>query len=407
MTNFITNNIAAKILCLLVALTVWAYVASGESKNINLPSSIPIEARSVGEGLIAKLSTSEIKVRVAVDRGKLKNLSADSFEAYIDLTSKTKGTYTDVAVTVKAKDPNIQIREITPSTITVTLDPAITKTVPVVVKIEGKPGDGLAPNDPIIEPDKVEVRGAKSDVDRILEATAIIGLKGDTADLKKTVALEGYDAKGDRIKDLGFSPSEVVVTIPIVKAGKSKTVGIKVKTEGTVKSGYWASQISTDPTLVSITGNAEALNSAKFIETATINIDGLSANKTFNVDLSPPTGIVLLDANTEIKVTINISANDTTKEIIASINSINLSATLSLDTSGSDPIKVLVSGPADKLDALTSADVVVTLDLNAFRSPIGVSKIDISRDWIKVPEGISVVRFNPSATTITLQSKNN
>lgn len=401
MTNFITNNLAAKIIVLLIALGVWTYVASGESRIINLPSAIPIKARSAGEGLIAKLSTNEVKVKIAVDKNKLKNLSADSFEAYVDLTAKTKGTYTDIPVIVTAKDQNIEIREITPSVITVTLDPAITKTVPVVVKIEGKPGDGLAPDQPVIEPDKVEVRGAKSDVDKILEATAVIGLKGETSDVKKTVALQGFDAKGDEINDLAFSPTEVVATIPIVKAGKSKTVGIKVKTDGTVKSGYWASQISVEPNVVNITGNADILNSTKFIETNTIDIDGLSSNKTFTTNLNPPTGVVLLDNIDGLKVSVTIAPVETTKPITASIRPVHLASNLSFDSS-KILITVLVSGPADKLNALTSNDVVVNLDLSPFK--VGINQVNIARDWLSVPEGFGIVSFNPSAVTIELIS---
>lgn len=404
MSNFFLNNLNAKLIALLVAVIAWSYVAVAESKIINLPSSIPIKAQGTGEGLIAKLGTNDVKVRIAADRGKLKNLSADSFTAYVDLTAKSKGTYTDVPIIVTSKDSNIEVREITPSKITVTLDPAITKTIPVAIKVEGKPGDGLATSDPIIEPDKVEVRGAKSDVDKILEATAVVGLKGETSDVKKTVALQGYDAKGNEIKDLAFSPTEVVVNLPIVKAGRTKTVGIKVKTEGAVKSGFWASQITVDPNIISITGNSEALTNTKFIETEAINVDGLSANKTFTTSLTPPAGVVLLDSIDSVKVTVNISAADTTKEIVASLSSINLAQTLSVDTSQSEPIRVLVSGPADKLDKLTSNDVIVSLDLSIFRSP-QTTKIDISKDWITVPTGISIVRFNPSAITVTLQSK--
>jgi YbbR domain-containing protein len=405
MTNIFTNNLGGKVVAVILALGLWLYVASGQSKVIDFPSKIPVNARGVSEGYIAKLSNDEVSIKVAVDRKYLKTLSTDSFDAYVDLTGKTKGTYSDVPITVVSKDSNVEIRQVTPVTITVTIDSAVSKTVPVVAKIEGKPGDGLAPDDPAIEPDKVEVRGAKSDIDQILEATAEIKLNGETTDVKKTVALQGFDASGNVIKGIQFTPDSTVLTVPIVKAGKTKTVGIRVKTTGVVKSGFWASSISVDPNLISITGNAEALSATKYIETEAINIDGLSQNKVYTIGITVPTGIVLVDPITDVKVTINLSGTDTTKEITASINSINLAQTLQLDTSSTEEVKVIVSGPADKLATLSSSDVVVTLDLSMFRTAQTSTKIDLTQDWIKVPSGITIIRFNPSAITISLQSK--
>ncbi len=405
MVNFFTNNIGAKLLAFLVAFGVWAYVASGESRVINLPSSIPIKARSVSDGLIAKLNNNEIEVKVAAERSKFQKLSADSFDAYVDLTSKTKGTYTDVPVIVTSKDPAVEIREINPSFITVTLDPAITKTIPVAVKISGKPGEGLAPDDPIVEPEKVEVRGAKSDVDRILEATAEIKLKDDTQEVKKTVNLVGYNARGEEVRDLVFNPSEVIVTVPIVKAGKAKTVGIKAKTSGQVKSGLWVSQISVTPNIVGISGNSEVLSSTVFIETESINIDNLSEDKTYKVALEIPTGIILLDSIEEVTVAVKLSSADSTKEIIASFGSIGLSSELTMNTFQTEPIKVLVSGPSKLLETLNSSSITVNLDLGIFGDS-GLKRLDIPKAWIKVPEGISIIRYNPSSITVELKSKN-
>jgi YbbR domain-containing protein len=175
----------------------------------------------------------------------------------------------------------VEIKEIEPASITVTLDPAVHKTVPVVVKINGKVGEGLAPDEPQVEPENVEVRGAKSDVDTILEATAEVTLRGDTQDVKKAVTLKGLNAKGEEINDLQFSPNQVSVTIPIIKAGKTKTVGIKVKTEGVPKTGYWVSQTSIEPSMINISGNGEVLANTKFIETQPINVEGIDKNKTY------------------------------------------------------------------------------------------------------------------------------
>lgn len=404
MGNIFSQNLGAKFLALLLAAGVWLYVISGESRLIDFPSSVPIQPRFTPEGLIAKLSTQDVKIRVLADRSAWRSLSTKSFNAYVDLTGLKQGTHLDIPVRVSTNAAGVEIKSISPSSVTVTLDPSVKKTVPVVVKIEGKAGEGLVPDDPKIEPEKVEVSGAKTEVDSIQEATATVRLNGETQDVSKTVLLEGFNAKGKEVSQITFSPSEAVVSIPIVKAGKTKTVGIKVVFSGTPKSGFWISQVSVDPASITITGNAEALADVKYIETRAVNIDGLEADKTLNGSLSPPTGIVIVEQIETIKVAVKISPIESTKEVVASLNPIGLSASLQMTDITANPVKVLVSGPASTLDTLTGNDVQISLDLSSYKTA-GTYTVDVKKESITTPSGISAIRFNPSAITVKLENK--
>lgn len=405
MNQLIGHNLGAKFLALLLALTVWAYVALGESKMRKFPSAIPIEPRSTTEGLIAKLSSNDVNIRIYAENADWSKLSADSFTAYVDLSGFQKGTYTDIPIHVISKISNISIREINPPTVTVTLDSTIHKTVPVVVKIEGQAATGMVPDIAKIDPDSVEVSGAKNDIDSIVEATALIRLNGETQSLKnKLINLKGFNAKGEEIIGLNFNPIQVKVDLPITKAGKSKTVGIKANIIGTPNSKYWISQISILPSSVDIIGNADLLLKTNFIPTEPIEVDGIEEDKTFTTTLTLPEGIQLSQNINEIQVSVILSLVETTKEVTAGINPTGLSSALQIETMPTEKVKAIISGQTDKLNSLNSDNVVINLDLSSFRTA-GTYKVDISRADIDTPPDVSLVQFNPSSVSITLANK--
>lgn len=405
MLNFFSNNIGAKLLALSLAIGLWLFVMSSESLVRDFPSAIQIQPQNVGKGLVAKLDVSEVHIRIATEHSSLKKLSSDSFQAFVDLSGLSKGTYADLPIKVTSKNSDVQIKSINPSKVNATLDPAVTKTVPVVVKIEGKAGEGLAPDEPVIEPEKVEVSGAKSDVDTILEATATIKLNSETQDVSKTVPLQGFNARGDEIPNLKFTPTDVKVTVPITKAGKSKTVGIKVKINGSPDSEYWISQVLPNPSTVNITSNDPSLlANTKYIETSEIDVEGISSEKNYKATLTLPQGVNLVDNIEEIQVTISVSSIDSSKEVLATINPIGLSPSLDLSSYGDTQIRVVVSGPTNILKSLASDKVLINLDLSSYKSP-GTFTLDINRTSIVTPNGTTPIKYNPSAITITLKNK--
>jgi YbbR domain-containing protein len=69
-----------------------------------------------------------------------------------------------------------------------------------------------------------------------------------------------------------------------------------------------------------------------------------------------------------------------------------------------DPIKVLISGPASILNQLTTENVSIELDLSNYKSS-GTYTLDINKDAIKTPENTTYVRYNPSAITVKIDNK--
>lgn len=406
MKNFfhkIFENFPAKILCLLLAGGLWLYVGIGQTKNSNFPGGVPLQLRNVPSGLVAITDMDKVTIQVVAEANVYKNLNADSFSAYLDLAAYKVGTY-DVKVTVTTTVAGVQIVATDPATVAVTLEPKVEKEVPVTCLYDGSAGVGLAPGVCTIEPTLVKVAGARSIINTLTQATAAIHLSGETADFKKEVKVVSLAASGKEIKSLEFNPTEVAVTVPIVKASTIKTVGIKVNTTGAPAEGFWLSKLESSPSTVTITAAENTIGQINFVETEPINVSGLSKNQTVDVVLKPASGVILIDKIDKVKVTLTVSKNQSTREVEAGFKWQNLSSNLKVVSVEPSILKVVAAGAQDQLQALTSGDILILVDLTGFGNP-GTYPIDISRANIAGPIGVSVSSIVPSAINVRLDTK--
>jgi len=403
--HIIFRNWLVKIVCVLLAIVLWIYVGIGQTKTANFPGGISLQINNVPQGLVAITDTSRITVKVVADTEIWKKLSADSFNAYVDLDGLNEGTH-EVKVNVSVNVANVQIVETDPSKVLISLEPRIEKEVPVNVLISGKAGEGLVSGEWKADPSKVNVSGARSIINSLLEATAKVQLDGQTSDFKIITKLIGLDSQGKEISNLIFTPQEVIVNVSIVKASNVKTVGIKVVTSGNPADGYWITQIETDPATVSIAASEQMVTSIQYIETESVNIQNISKSKTVETTLKPGAGVSILDNISKIKVNITVAKSQASKEIEAGFKWQGLAGNLMVNSVDPSTVKVVAAGTQEALANLSPGDISVIVDLSGSRySLAGTYSVDISRSNIAGPAGISVSSIVPSAINVRLDTR--
>ena len=403
MLKFITNNWAAKLICLILAIFLWSYVAIGESKVDNFPGKIPIQLKNVPSNLVPILDTDQVQIKISADNSLWNRLSSESFEASIDLGGAEEGTK-EYSVNVSSNVSGVDVIEVSPKKVLVRIEKIVDKKIPVKLQTKGQAGEGLVPGDAVIDPNEITISGAKEIVDKTLEATAVMVLNGETNQIEKKVKLVALDSQGNEISNVGFDPEEVKVTLPIVKAGTTKTVGIKAKLDGNPQDGFWISQVDVSPADITISGNSGVLRGINYIETKTIDVTGLKENLSKSIDLDLPSGISLVGDIKQVKIDIKLSADTTEKEIIPGISYDNLLPSFKVDSVDPTTIKILASGVASVLSTLNSNNTLVHLDLSIYHAP-GNYSIDITRDMITAPNGVSVSSYVPSAVRVTISNK--
>lgn len=406
MKNFfhkIFENWPAKIMSLLLAASLWLYVGVGLTKNTEFPGGLPLEIKNVPFDMVAVTDTDKVSIRIVAEKDVYAKLASESFSAYVDMVGFKEGMH-EANVTVVSHVANVQIVEINPAKIVIRLEPKVEKEVSINCLTTGKAGEGLSPGLCVPGVDKVRVSGARSVINGLQVATAKIELNGETADFKRQVKLVGIDANSQDIKNISFNPSEVMITVPIVKSSTIKTVGVKVNITGVPADGFWISKIETDPLLVTITAAENMINQINFVETDAVDVSGLNKNKDLTIALRPASGVNLIDKIDKVKVTLTISKNQTTREINAGFGWLNLASNLKVSLVEPSTVKVIVVGPQDVISQLTSNDIMVQVDLTGIDTA-GTHSIDISRSNISGPPGVSVSSIVPSAINVRTDIK--
>jgi len=396
--KFFTANIGAKIFALICACFLWVYVSAGETKVDFFPGRLNIETKNTPDGLAAIYDVQKVKIKIQAPYDTWNRLEADNFKAYVDLSGLDAGTH-DVDVKVDVSVPNVYVIEKDPSSITARVETLLKKQVTVKVQFDGEAQTGFIPGETTIKPANVEVKGAKSLIENLTEATAKIKLQGESDDFKKTVPVAIYNEKDEIETGIECTPKNVDVTVPIVRASESKTVGVKVQATGRPASNYYVSKIETTPSTVEISGSNSALKSILYLETNNVDIEGSTQNFQKDIALKVPSGITTKDKIVTVKITLSISTVD--KEVSASLAYSNVTPSLSVSSVTSNIIKVVASCPADVASSLSSDKVVITFNLQGMGA--GSHFINIIKDNISVPDGCSISSWLPSAVTIVLQ----
>lgn len=398
-----SNNYQAKLICILLAFGLWTYVVAGESKADIFPGKIPLEIKNAPENYIVVKDSSQVEVKVVADKGIWKKLSSQSFRASIDLAGLNQGTH-EVAITAYSTVYGVQVVEIKPVKVLVSLETTANKSVKVETKIEGNAAEGMVASDIDLSQDSVDIMGPKSIIEQIDSALALVKLNNEDKDFSKNISLKSLDPNGNDYENIKFIPEEVEAKIKISRAAQSKSVGIKVNLKGVLSSGYWISEINTIPSSFNITGSSSSLSQVKYLETKEINIDGLNQNKNEKVELIVPSGLNLVDSEAKINVEIKLSQQESTRELSSGFIYNNLNSALKVANLDPASLKLLVYGPVNVFNSLDNSKIKANLDLANYNQP-GSYAIDLKESFFNLPSELKVNNFLPSSIRITLENK--
>ena len=119
-----------------------------------------------------------------------------------------------VKVDVRATDERVTILGYDPPSITVQLDPLVTKTVPVQVDYGSIP-PGLQIRDPVLSATEATRQGPDSVVRLVTAAQARVVIQPSGIDVDQTVDLVAVDARGEVLRPVVVEPSRVHVSIAV------------------------------------------------------------------------------------------------------------------------------------------------------------------------------------------------
>lgn len=432
MKKLLTNNLALKILSVIVAVLIWYVVVQTtnpiKTQSYDVPVTITHEDYLVNGKRTYRINDQDMMIRVMITDNKdtLSQISASDILLTADLTQivdmEANPVYVPVTVSVNAVGITVKPENITLSrtTIPVTIENVAQVTVEVSADFDNKkPEKGYEVGKVTFNPSSVTISGPESIINIIGKVCASVDdIEGMNKDETKQVELKIYDKNGSPFKSktmelLKFSetgnPPTVSAEIELWK--KRENVKLEVEYSGEPARGFQVGEITTSPSEITVVGNQEALeqlaqngNVIK-IPASLVNIDHASQDRDditvdLNKDVLDTKSLRASENTPSVKVMVAILPNGSREYQldVERIQNVGLAEDLILSYDQSYvPIRVKASD--EDLDAFDpSVAVQASIDLNGKTEGDYAASIDVV-----LPEGYELV--DKVSTTIHLKRK--
>ncbi len=226
--------------------------------------------------------------------------------------------------------------------------------------------------------DSTVIKGASYNVDKVATVKALVDINSlPNFELGEKIVvsapLRAYDEAGN-VVDVEISPARVDVELLI--DSPSKQVPIQVIPTGSVVYNMGISNLivnNNENTMVTLYGPSDVLSTIEYLP-AYINVEGLSEDTQFKVNLERPSGVKFMSIDS-VTVDVRLSNDISNVDIEnVSISQINIGSNYGVTPIDFDSVTVKLKGVTDIVNNITAEDINVYVDLKG----LGVGTHEVS-----------------------------
>jgi YbbR domain-containing protein len=399
------GNLSLALLSIALAVTLWVYVTDREnpSEVQTFNGSIPVKFVNIPNGLdVANASETTVQLRVEAPKSEIGKLRPDDFDASVNMGGFPSGQVT-VSVDATSSNGRVQVLDVTPPRIDVTLEDRRDKEVPVKVSLIGSPQQGFTATNQTSAPTSVTVSGPESLVALVDSVAAEVILTGERSDISEDrVELKPRDVRGGEISRVTVNPTTARVNVSIEQRDFTRTFVVSPTITGVPAPGYNVTGVNVDPPIVSVTGTLDVLQSidaVRGIATDEISIADARADVVRTANLVLPAGArqqgATGSAPAPVQITVSVTAAKGEQSYLVVPQVRNVTGGLVVATP--DPVTVTLAGDVPTLQAVTPESIVVIVDAQGLDT--GLHSLPIQ---ITPPAGTTIVASDPAELGIAL-----
>lgn len=302
----IISLLFAILLVVYIDSTQTGFVTQGESKKTRQTAN---ETQTISVPLQVSVNTDKYyvvgypeKVKITLEGSNAlvtSTVNTQSFRAYIDLTHKKIGKQT---VKVEVTGLNSQLSyTINPATVNVDIERRKSSTMPVQIEYnKNAVADGYEIGTASVDPQKVEVTGAKGEVNQIDQIVAKLGLpNGINHTYERQVMLVAEDSKGRQL-NVVINPSTVRAKLPISLSHKKVKLNLKPKNE----DGNKVYSVTAKTNEITLYGKKSILDKIKDLN-VDIDLKEIKSSTVKSYHLVLPKGVVRI-APSDVQIVIKV-----------------------------------------------------------------------------------------------------
>ncbi|WP_372661340.1 YbbR-like domain-containing protein [Cohnella sp.] len=371
MDKWLNHPTIVKLVALGLGILMWAVVHFDPDSTPNNVSSL-VETKVINSvkiqpyGLdersfvLNNLAPQTVKLTVSGSRSDL--LAApESYEVRLDLRTVGEGTHT---MKLQYDLPRgIQFVEMTPSSVSVSIQALETKEFEVDITTSGSPAKGYKAGTPIVKPsNRVHVTLPKNEIAEVHRVGALISVEGAKETLKnKSVKLEAFDEAGKVIKNVIIEPAILEVEIPITNP--FKTVPLQFRLVGRVPAGLSIESFKPDVEQVTLYGPQEELDKLEFLN-VDVQLTNVKNSGKLAVTLQIEAPIIEVSPKQiEISIVVVLSATRSLEGLPIIWNGLGEGLIVKFVEPSTGKADITIQGAPAILDRLQPGDVDVIADL--------------------------------------------
>lgn len=388
--------IGYKVLAILLAMVIWAYVTVRDNPLDEGTFAVPVELRNLDETLVTPETSYQVQVRVQGAANIIGELSSRDFTAYVDLSGMRAGEGSPrVQVDLP---PDVSLVSLSPESIDLTLEAKVSETFAVVANVSGEPAENYTAllENLLLSPQEVSLSASAS----MIEQVGSVVVNADISDLEssynRNLPVEVLDQNGNNItREFTISPESVNLVVNVLYEEPEATVAVRANLLGEPAEGYQISYTLTEPNTVRAFGDLATLGTLYYLLTEPIDISGISRTTSYSVDIEHDSNISLAQETVTVTVRVEPVATQTyTRNLLHTQNVAEGLECLLPD----EVIKIEVAGPDTAMQGLDETRIVPYVDCAGITEP-GDYELPVS---FSLPANIDLVRATPETVTVTL-----
>lgn len=286
---FKKDNLLARIISLVVACFLWAYVMMEQNPVIERYYEVPLVQKNIAQNMEVFNAPETVTVQVRASRLLLDDDAGKAINAYVDLKGISEGQQ---KLHVHATFTKGEVVNILPKDASVFVDHTVEKTVPVVTSVVDNYDEDITVDSNGITPSEAVVRGASSRLSKISKVTAPVSIKDQRGNFQAESVLVPLDDNGKLVSDVHIIPDKATVDAVIVRKMVSAELPVRVVINGELPEGLHIAQMQVLPEKVRVTAPPSVLKNLKEINTKPIDITVLTGSMAINTGLEFPDKVI-------------------------------------------------------------------------------------------------------------------
>lgn len=286
---FKKDNLLARIISLVVACFLWAYVMMEQNPVIERYYEVPLQQKNVTETMAIFNAPDVVTVQVRASRLLLDDSATTAISAYIDLKGVAEGQQ---KLPVNAFFSRGEVVNVFPKEVNVLVDHITEKTVPVVTQVVDNSDEDLTVDNNGIDPAYVTLKGASSKLSKIREVVAPVNIKGQRENFQAECVLTALDENDKPVTDVQILPDKAIVNAVIIRKMISEELPVRVAISGELQEGVSITQMQVLPEKVRITAPPSVLKKMEEISTKPIDITSLNGSVEVAAELDLPDKVI-------------------------------------------------------------------------------------------------------------------